>query len=174
METGDRGEQGIPGPQGEVGEAGPHGHDGQPGIQGVPGEPGEPGAPYSVLLIAAFRDLVDAIHMDRRDRWWGAVGAVIGLLFGLYIIADGRDQAKTNGHTLEIILAVTGCTLDDTPEECRDRIRAAGQAEGDRRIIEVDCAARRLAAGLPAPIPPDSCPAQTPPEVYPGAPPPTG
>lgn len=82
---------------------------------------------------------------------------------------DSKQAAEHNTRIGAVILAVTGCTIEDTPAECSARVRSGSQAEGARRVAEVDCAARRLAAGLPALDPRRSCAEQTPVDVYPGA-----
>ncbi len=108
-------------------------------------------------------------------RRLGVIVAVLFLLlntitaFGVFLtVVEARNQARLNGQIGAVILAVTGCTATDTPEQCRDRTRVASISEGARRISEVDCADRRREAGLPAPTPPDSCVSQTPESVYPG------
>lgn len=129
-------------------------------------------------------------HNARTNRYLRRLAVVVAVIFlalnaitaaavlrvavlGAEESAIAASQSQFNARLLEIILADTGCLVDDTPAQCSQRVRDANRAEGARRIIEVDCAARRLAAGLPAPIPPDSCPEQTPSEVYPGGQAPT-
>lgn len=65
--------------------------------------------------------------------------------------AAGTDQSQRNETLLRIVLAITGCTVDDTPEACAQRVGTASQAEGNRRIVEVDCRIRRALAGQPPP-----------------------
>ena len=64
---------------------------------------------------------------------------------------EGTEQSKRNEDLLNIVLAITGCTVDDTPEACAQRVGTASQEEGNRRILEVDCRIRRALAGQPAP-----------------------
>lgn len=64
---------------------------------------------------------------------------------------ESRIQSERNEDLLNIVLAITGCTVDDTPEACAQRVGTASQEEGNRRILEVDCRIRRALAGQPAP-----------------------
>jgi hypothetical protein len=180
-ETGATGTPGATGASGATGAGGARGIVGRSGERGPQGEQGPPGG-ATPALAATLQELADAIEAqtdhvktqtdalrkDRRDRFWLAGIAAMILVLGLFAIIDGRNQARANGRMAAVILAVTGCTAEDTPAECSTRVRDGSRAEGARRIVEVDCAARRLAAGLPAPIPPDTCPSQTPPHIYPG------
>lgn len=116
--------------------------------------------------------------MTRREHIIGGfLVLLVSILVGLasFVVTDRFSQIGENekqidnaAASLRVILAVTGCTVEDTSPECLGRIQAASTAEGDRRIAEVDCVTRRAVAGLPAPIPPGTCISQTPPEVYPG------
>lgn len=173
-ETGATGTPGATGASGATGAGGARGIVGRTGEKGPPGEQGPPGG-ATPALAATLKELADAIEaqtsaiqQDRRDRFWLAGIAAMVLVLGLFAIVDARNQAKVNGRMAAVILAVTGCTAEDTPDQCSNRVRSGSQAEGARRVIEVDCADRRRAAGLPAPDPADSCPNQTPPHIYPG------
>lgn len=120
----------------------------------------------------------------KTNRLLRRLGVIVAALFlilnsvtaaGVFLaVIEARNQAKLNGQIGAVILAVTGCTVEDTPEQCRERVRSSSVAEGARRIAEVDCADRRREAGMSAPIPPDSCVSQTPESVYPGVGPPPG
>jgi hypothetical protein len=107
----------------------------------------------------------------------GVIVALISLIVGLvsFIVTERFSQVDRNTESLEritevlrIVVAVTGCTTEDTAEQCRQRLRDGSTAEGARRTAEVDCLTRRALAGLPAPIPPTTCVDQTPPSIYPG------
>lgn len=119
----------------------------------------------------------DDAPMSRVFKIFGLVvvftiSAVVG---GLIVIISTnatttvtQDQTKDNGRILEIMVAVTGCTPEHSPEACTNMLRDRDIREGTRRIAEVDCVHRRQHAGLPAPEPGRFCIEQTPPEVYPG------
>lgn len=64
---------------------------------------------------------------------------------------------RDNNALLRIMLAVTGCTTDDTPQECQKRQTDRAAEEGTRRIVEVDCRIRLALAGLPSPPPDRPC-----------------
>ena len=44
---------------------------------------------------------------------------------------------RVNRDLLQVVLAVTGCTTADTPDECRAKVAAASTAEGARRVAQV-------------------------------------
>lgn len=103
----------------------------------------------------------------------GLVSIIVGLTS--FIVSNSLGQVGENTKTinntteiLRIVVAVTGCTIEDTPESCRKKLADNSTAEGARRITEVDCITRRALAGLPAPNSSGTCASQTPPEVYPG------
>lgn len=95
----------------------------------------------------------------------GSIVTAIVLLIGTAMRAE-EARTKTAENTdlirdvhklLEVVLAVTSCTEEDTPAQCRERITNSSQVEGQRRILEVDCRLRRALAGLPAPQPDQPC-----------------
>ncbi|MCA1571946.1 MAG: hypothetical protein LC798_16870 [Chloroflexi bacterium] len=118
--------------------------------------------------------------MTPRRAWvvmGGVIVALVCLVVGLvsYILAERFGQVGDNTaridsteEILRIVVAITGCTTEDTPEQCRQRMGASNTAEGARRIAEVDCVTRRALAGLPAANPPMTCIEQTDPSIYPG------
>ncbi len=83
---------------------------------------------------------------------------VIVLWALLFVVVAGswyyfNEGLKTNAQSLRVMLAITECTAEDTPAECRHRQDAREKEEGVARVAEVDCRVRRALAGLP-PIPP--------------------
>lgn len=82
-----------------------------------------------------------------------------------WLASRAVEQSSRNEALLSVVLAVTGCTVEDTPEECRQRQRDAQT----KAIADIDCRARRRDVGLPAPTPGTPCVEQTPADVYPGA-----
>ena len=102
------------------------------------------------------------------------VGGLLVILDDSREISETNEQTKQNGEILNVIAAVTGCTIADTQESCQAKLRAETQrrnlVERVGRVVEVDCVHRRAHAGLPAPDPSKSCPEQTPKEIYPGNP----
>lgn len=70
---------------------------------------------------------------------------------------DATKQSERNEAILRIILAVTGCRLEDTPEQCAERIHQANLREGERRISETECRFRAALAGKPPTNPGELC-----------------
>lgn len=66
---------------------------------------------------------------------------------------ENFDSLKGQEAILRIILAVTGCTIEDSVEQCQAKAKAYGAAN----IIEVDCRVRLAVAGAPAPERGSSC-----------------
>lgn len=66
---------------------------------------------------------------------------------------ENFEAIKDQEAILRIILAVTGCTVADTTEQCQ----AKAAAGGARNIAEVDCRVRLAVAGLPAPDKGQTC-----------------
>ena len=60
---------------------------------------------------------------------------------------------KDQQDILRIILAVTGCTVEETSEQCQAKVATGGF----RSIIEVDCRMRLALAGLPPPDKGQTC-----------------
>lgn len=66
-------------------------------------------------------------------------------------------QTEFNATMLRVLLALSDCTAEDTPDECRQRRKDRDRAEGVGRVAEVDCRNYRSHAGLPALPPNDRC-----------------
>jgi hypothetical protein len=75
------------------------------------------------------------------------VGA--GMYLGYQVVIQSKEQAESNGTLLRVLLAVSGCTAEDTPEECTERQAERSRLEGVLRVADVDCRLRRALAGLP-------------------------
>ena len=79
------------------------------------------------------------------------ISLVVGVVsFGGYqVIVQSRTSTHYNGTILKILLSVSGCTTNDTPEVCRQRQADRSTAEGLARIADVDCRLRLALAGKP-------------------------
>lgn len=81
--------------------------------------------------------------------------AAIGIVLLINIHEQSVQAAKSsesNAATLRVVLAVTGCEVNDTPKQCHDKIVAQSTESNNRRIAESDCLVRRAVANLP-PLP---------------------
>lgn len=91
----------------------------------------------------------------------GTAVLVVVLLFGTVGNTEKTvQQSETNFDVLKdaetilrIILAVTGCTEQDTEQQCRDRVAASST----RSVVELDCRVRLAIAGQPAPKTGETC-----------------
>ena len=91
----------------------------------------------------------------------GTAVLVVVLLFG----AVGNTEKTVNQSEqnfgvlkdqdtiLRVILAVTGCTEQDTPQQCRERVAASSTGS----VIELDCRIRLALAGEPSPKMGETC-----------------
>ncbi len=82
-------------------------------------------------------------------------------LFGLYRQEQGLErieaavrQSKENETLIRdvrdigrIVVAVTGCTPEDTQEKCQDKLKAKSIEEGNRRVAAVHCIVRSVDEG---------------------------
>ena len=78
-----------------------------------------------------------------------------------------RNTQATRGASALLVDCTTPSTPDE-PHECWDRLAGVNRPVSPG-VIEVDCRARRLDAGLPSPDPSSPCVAQTDPSIFPGA-----
>lgn len=92
---------------------------------------------------------------------------VVVLAACLFVI-QSRNQSRSNGQMVRILVATSGCSIHDAPGECARHQSDKAKAEGRTRLAEVDCLTRRVMARLPAADPSRTCQEQTPPNVYPG------
>jgi hypothetical protein len=76
---------------------------------------------------------------------------------GYNVIVQSKRQSEYNESLLRVVLAVSGCTTEDTPEACQQRQVDRAAAEGVQRIADVDCRFRRALARLPPPPPTEPC-----------------
>lgn len=103
---------------------------------------------------------------------------IVAVVGGLFVIVNVRslakgakDQSKTNGtqlaqikaiaesntSILRVVLAVTGCTVEDTAEQCGKRSADNGRAAAAVSIADIDCRIRRALANKPAPAAGEVC-----------------
>jgi hypothetical protein len=70
---------------------------------------------------------------------------------GYRIIIQSKEQSQFNGSLLRILLGVSGCTVNDTPQACAQRQADRSLREGRQRVADVDCRIRRALARQPSP-----------------------
>lgn len=93
------------------------------------------------------------------------IAAVIGTAIVVVMLLVGtvgntesvKRQSEENGRLLEdtaailrVVLAVTGCTVNDTAKECAARTAANSGAGTEGILAEIDCRIRRAVDRLPA------------------------
>jgi hypothetical protein len=102
-----------------------------------------------------------AVILNVRDESEGAKAqseANFDLLRQVKDLSENNASlSKDNATLLRVILAVTGCTAEDTAEQCSQRIVVATAAQGTGRIAEIDCRVRLALANLPPPPAGEMC-----------------
>lgn len=87
------------------------------------------------------------------------VAVLVALGVASLVVQSHSQERQTvhNATMLRVILALSDCTPEDTPEGCRQRQADRAKAEGVARVEQVDCRTRRAVAGLPAIAPNERC-----------------
>lgn len=113
--------------------------------------------------LAAVKERLPTFVAKRNYLQTVTAGAIVivllclGMLGGLIIMTQSRDQSRYNADLMRIVVAYTGCSTTDTPEACSQKQNDRSSEEGRLRIAAVDCLVRRALDGQPPPAPGEPC-----------------